>query len=218
MFFVLHALAFGMACAASFDCASAVSLPEKRVCANAELSALDEDLARTYKEVLRLSPAQDDTKVQQRDWIRNFRNACKDDACLLRAYLSRNGELKRVRSKLPFNPNLARPVLIIPAEATGKSVTEKLSGATRRKVELIGRLEFGHDAAGGRTDFVNGKEYYPIRYGWQISDQANEQISKWEESNEYVLVRGILVTLADGTRRFDDQAALEIFAQSTISR
>ncbi|MGH8855975.1 MAG: hypothetical protein ACREWI_17065 [Telluria sp.] len=133
---------------------------------------------------------------------------------MLRAYLSRNAELKRARSKLPFNPNFARPVLTIPAEATGKSVTEKLSGTTRHKVELIGRLEFGHDTARGRTDFVNGMESYPIRYGWQISEQANEQISKWEEGNEYVFIRGILVTLQDGKRRFEAIQLTPDFASS----
>lgn len=213
MFFVLHPLLLSMASAASFSCTNAASLSEKRVCANAELSALDEDLARTYKEVLRLSPAQEDTKEQQRDWIKNLRNVCKDDACLSRAYIGRNIELKRVRSTLPFKPNLATPALTIPAEAAGKSVTEKLPGASWKAVELVGRLEFGHDAAGGRTDFVNGRNFYTVRYVWQISEQANTQVTRLEETNEYVLVRGVLVTLPDGVKRFDDQATFEVFVQ-----
>lgn len=130
-----------------------------------------------------------------------------------RAYLGRIEELQRAWSRLPFKPNMATPVLTIPAEAPGESITGELSGTTRRQVELVGRLEFGHDAAGGRSDFVNGREYYPIRYGWQLSEQANERISKWENSNEYILIRGILVTLPDGTKRFDDQATVEMFSQ-----
>jgi uncharacterized protein len=171
---------------------------------------LDETLARTYQAALRLSPALEDTREQQRNWVKNVRDVCKDEACLAKAYIRRNAELEHARAKLPFRPNRTKPALIIPAEEAGKAITANTPG---QKVELVGRLEFGHDQAGGRIDFVNGKNWHIVRYVWQVSDPANELLTALEESGAYVLVRGKLVTLSDGTKRFDDQSTVEIFSQ-----
>lgn len=80
--------------AASFDCAKAATPTEKMICANQRISDLDEYLGRYYltarAEVGRgaacLTP-------NQRDWLRNVRNVCKDVACLERVYLNRLAEL-----------------------------------------------------------------------------------------------------------------------------
>jgi uncharacterized protein YecT (DUF1311 family) len=203
LLFSLQATLMSAAYGASFNCENARSFSEKRICANTKLAELDETLSRTYQAVLRLSPAQEDSREQQRNWVRNFRDTCKDDACMARTYMNRQAELKYVLASLPFEPNRASPALVIPAEKDVPSHGEI--------VELTGRLEFGHDPAGGRIDFVNGKKWYTIRYAWQVSDQANEQIATLEETNEYVLVRGNLITLPDGTRRFDDRSKVEVF-------
>lgn len=80
--------------AASFDCSKAASATEKLICTNARISDLDEHLGRYYSaargELGRGSACLVST---QREWLRKVRNACKDAACLERAYLQRLAEL-----------------------------------------------------------------------------------------------------------------------------
>ena len=65
--------------AASFDCAKATSAEEKAICADSELSALDERLAADYGEALsKLSPeSQKVFREGQKEWIKFLRAACK---------------------------------------------------------------------------------------------------------------------------------------------
>jgi uncharacterized protein len=82
--------ATNFASAASFDCALARTETEKAICANEEVSNLDEYLGRYY------AAARDTLKsagkclvTDQRIWIREKRNACKDAACRRTVYLER---------------------------------------------------------------------------------------------------------------------------------
>ncbi|HSS27813.1 MAG TPA: hypothetical protein VLL50_07635 [Usitatibacter sp.] len=80
--------------AASFDCRKAATPTEKLICANQHISDLDEYLGRYYytaraqtgRGAVCLVPT-------QRDWLNGVRDACKDVACLERAYLDRLAEL-----------------------------------------------------------------------------------------------------------------------------
>lgn len=78
--------------AASFDCGKAQSNVEKMVCANAELSRLDEEIARLYGDVFKKSPDEALLKKQQRGWLK-ARNRCKDNSCLSEYYRGRLAEL-----------------------------------------------------------------------------------------------------------------------------
>ena len=81
------------AAAASFDCAKAQSRVEKAICADAEVSALDEHLARYYAAARStLGRAADCMRADQVLWLRT-RNACGDAACLKKVYLERLAEL-----------------------------------------------------------------------------------------------------------------------------
>jgi uncharacterized protein len=78
------------ASAVSFPCSKAQSKAEKAICADAELSSLDEHLARYYgaaREALR--EAQSCLVADQRAWLRKSRDACQGGACLKEAYLNR---------------------------------------------------------------------------------------------------------------------------------
>lgn len=92
-------LAAALACsapalAASFDCAKAQSRVEKAICADAEVSTLDEHLARYYAAARStLGRAADCMRADQMQWLRAVRNTCADAACLKKAYLERLGEL-----------------------------------------------------------------------------------------------------------------------------
>lgn len=81
----------------SFDCAKAISGAEKQVCSDAELAALDRQLAAQY--ALNGKSTQDMSRLaaEQRGWTKG-RDACwKDDnprRCVLEAYRTRLVELK----------------------------------------------------------------------------------------------------------------------------
>ena len=106
----------GPAASASFDCAKARNGVEKAICADAEVSALDEHLARYYAAARSaLGRAADCMRADQLHWLRTVRNACADAACLKRAYLERLGELDALQPgasalrnvELPRVPTLA---------------------------------------------------------------------------------------------------------------
>jgi len=81
---------------ASFDCSKAQSSIEKTVCADGELSQLDSKLSEAYQKTLKGSSDPDAIKAAQKDWLRNQRNTCKDQACLLVAYHGRLSALEAI--------------------------------------------------------------------------------------------------------------------------
>jgi uncharacterized protein len=80
--------------AASFDCAKASSLVEKAVCADAELSRLDDTMAKSYQQAMADTPNAAALRAQQRSWLKEVRNACRDVACLTTAYAERIAALR----------------------------------------------------------------------------------------------------------------------------
>ncbi len=90
--FVLGVLGFSItieANAASFDCAKAISRIDNTICASPKVSKLDNDLAVAYKDALRNSADQDGVKTAQRAWLKQTRNTCLDEACLITVYQQR---------------------------------------------------------------------------------------------------------------------------------
>ena len=78
--------------AASFDCGKAQSTVEKMICADAELSKLDEEIAKVYGEVLKKIPDEALLKKRQRERLK-ARNLCNDISCLGDYYRGRLAEL-----------------------------------------------------------------------------------------------------------------------------
>jgi uncharacterized protein len=88
----------------AFDCAKAESSAEELVCSDAALSALDRDLADTYRAALAAAEGLDagaeeassTLKATQRGWIKGRDECWKADdlrTCVERAYLERTAEL-----------------------------------------------------------------------------------------------------------------------------
>lgn len=122
---LLLALMHGSATAASFPCNKAQSRTEKTICANAELSRLDELLERFYRGAqAHLGQGSSCLQSDQRQWLRTTRNSCADDACLKRVYLDRLSELQALQPGINEARDFtlpARPALvwtIPPAEDT----------------------------------------------------------------------------------------------------
>jgi uncharacterized protein len=79
--------------AASFDCAKASNPYEKAVCANPNLSSLDDQLAAVYKDVRAKSSDPEGLKKNQIDWIKSTRQCASDVGCIEKAYKSRIASL-----------------------------------------------------------------------------------------------------------------------------
>lgn len=87
LFFTVLIFCSQEAQAASFDCQKAATLLEKAICADGELSKLDEQMGACYKS--KRAAAKDTKKInaEQKVWIKK-RNACKDNVdCLKKSYL-----------------------------------------------------------------------------------------------------------------------------------
>jgi uncharacterized protein len=97
--------------AASFACDKAKSTVERTVCAEAELSALDEHLGRYYAAAhIELAHAESCMVADQRQWLRAVRDACKDAACLKGAYLDRLAELNALQPGVTAIRHIELPV------------------------------------------------------------------------------------------------------------
>lgn len=90
--------------AASFDCAKAQSKVEKMICADAELSKLDEDLAQAYATALKIDGKAALTRRQQAQWLK-ARNNCTDALCVKDEYLTRRQLLvDATQADIPMGP------------------------------------------------------------------------------------------------------------------
>jgi len=77
--------------AASFDCKKASTAAEKLICADSDLSSLDEKLQRSYQTALEAVDSFSRPKLitEQRNWITHVRNICAESSCLSKAYTAR---------------------------------------------------------------------------------------------------------------------------------
>jgi uncharacterized protein len=101
------------AAAASFDCAKAGTKVEKLICATPELGELDERMAAAFAEIGpepqpekswgHWGPRLDD----QRRWLHDVRDRCRDAACLRKAYLARIEVLGRWHDPAPVDAALS---------------------------------------------------------------------------------------------------------------
>src|SRR6516164_7378983 len=191
-----------MPCAhsASFDCAKSKTKTEKLICANPKLSDLDEKVSALDEKVLELSPVPEDSKEQQREWVKGERDTFKDSACLEQAYASRISDLEEELKNLPFKPSLETPLLAvepISPEEVAAEITNK------EPFELTGHILSDHDVAGAKYIIVSAKKFYTIRYVWDLTDAQKEVLDKIGEGNQYVLLKGQLVTYKDGSKNID---------------
>lgn len=87
------ALVSSPAAAQSFDCRKATTAIEKMICADADLSALDEQMARAFTDARK---GVDASAIGQVAWLRNIRNRCATVDCLKGAYTERIAYLRNV--------------------------------------------------------------------------------------------------------------------------
>jgi uncharacterized protein YecT (DUF1311 family) len=88
--------------APSFDCSKATSDVEKIICANDELSRLDDSLMKAYQRVLDRTRKKEEMIQSQNQWLENERNECQDAKCIKKAYEMRINELRLSSYSLVF--------------------------------------------------------------------------------------------------------------------
>jgi uncharacterized protein len=97
--------------AAGFDCSKATKDYEKVICADKGLSALDDKLVTTYRDLLEAPADTSLIRIEQRDWAASrsncIRNA-KPQVCLADAYSVRIDELARIANGIRKSDAAAR--------------------------------------------------------------------------------------------------------------
>ena len=142
------------ASAASFDCAKASTGTEKAICADAELSALDDHLGRFYFAAReRLAENASCIAADQQQWLRAKRNACAENVCLKNAYLARLTELVPLQPgmNLPRNLELPAGPQIVWAIATPPELKGDPPVASK-PFRVEGRLEHGDNGFAVRNE------------------------------------------------------------------
>src|SRR5204862_7936612 len=125
----------------SVDFAQDKTNGDKTFCGDPKLSDVDDKLIALYNEVSAQRPVPEDTKQQQREWVKDPRNLCKNTACLEGAYTNRISDLQEQLEKLPFKPVLDKPLIVLPSSpAEDRDAAAKIGPAIVKKepLELIG--------------------------------------------------------------------------------
>lgn len=90
-------MAVSHAQAARFDCNKARSPMEKTICADMQLSALDDELNTMYKTTLERAGNKAVIRRWQRDWLKSYAlSGCEDAACWRAQFAERIATLKNV--------------------------------------------------------------------------------------------------------------------------
>jgi uncharacterized protein len=166
--------------AASFDCTKAATPVEKLICADSQISDLDELLMQSYKKALVNTPEPEILKIHQRSWLTDTRNKCQDSICLKRVYNERLSDLNSIQ----------------PEEQLAKSQWETYSCEyfdLKKGINLDGRCHMedteinGHHAyiltwpSGNKVsvEFINSQSGHHI---WRLNGEAaaaTELSPKW---------------------------------------
>lgn len=94
------------AIAASFDCVKAQTHVEKMICADAELSKLDREMAATFAEARKTKNKGEVVKQEQMQWLK-ARNDCNDVGCLKTEYRNRISNLAEdAKADIPMGPRM----------------------------------------------------------------------------------------------------------------
>lgn len=106
---IVWLLLIAPAYAASFDCTKASTAMEKAICGDAELSALDEQLNQTYRQVLEKSSNKKALVREQRQWLSDTGSNCFESLCFKTAFQSRILQLS-IPWQETINESLTLPI------------------------------------------------------------------------------------------------------------
>lgn len=200
--------------AASFDCSEARTRIEKALCADAELSRLDELLGRFYRGARQqLAENASCLETDQRHWLRAVRDACADAACLKKVYLERLAELVALQPGMNIPPHLE-----LPASRTllwAIAPLPELKGAPRaasHPLQVEGKLDFGCPECGYFLRAGGGKTYVLI-HDMFLGGATATQLSVLRETSRdaRLMARGFARTDDPRQAAFDNQHCVYLY-------
>lgn len=150
--------------AASFTCTKASTAIEKMICADENLSKLDEDLSKIYKQALSAEKFKEELKKQQLMWIKMVRNTCKDTKCLKVRYDERIAALNNsiIDAGTTQHTNGMRTsenkAELIPKDVSGKYLRETDNENSELEIRL---LHGGKVRVIGTSFYGTKREYGP---------------------------------------------------------
>lgn len=169
--------------AASFDCGKATTTVEKLICADAELSKLDEELAAAYKTALQGEKHTESIRQTQKQWMKE-RNSCADAVCVKRTYETRlQGLASPTDTHTPLLVKVAASNAA-PLSTPDKPGLFKLDQSTNSKVCVpLGRIINDDIKKYGKTRFDQHGEFAK----WHKVEEENidrGEPHKYDESVE----------------------------------
>lgn len=178
---------------ASFDCAKVTTKVEKMICADTELSALDENLSKVFKEALKTTDNKDQLKKEQFTWMKE-RNKCQDDIdCVINNYKDRLGNFIDAYNLYEKPPIQLSPVKYQLIVNQNDDVCSPLLKLYNQDIEKVGKVDYDHhsefnwlqwkeyvkpnpDKGGNQTQFIggaffdlNGDNKDEFVFGWYAS-------------------------------------------------
>lgn len=105
------------------------------ICASAQVSQLDDELAVAYRAVLQISPARmHEVRTEQRNWVTSQRDKCADASCLAQTYQDRITSLNAVLNA----SNQPQSASNAPATASSPATPPALQTAPQQAHKLAG--------------------------------------------------------------------------------
>jgi uncharacterized protein len=154
---------------AGFDCQKARSATEKTICADAELSRLDSQLAQTYHDALQANDKNGKNRLllEQKNWLTYVRNSCLGAACLREAYQSRI----QLLTKHPSPFDIPTSFMKVDVDGTGLPLPQAIDYARDPKEyidefnkALTGNSKFGEIIGCGKAITISSGNHDQIDY------------------------------------------------------
>ncbi len=207
-------LTLGVATAAfaqSFDCKKAQSRIERMICADTQLSELDEHLGRYYNAGKAAVPgAEACLQADQAQWLKSIREPCQDRACLERAYLSRLAELDALQpgvTAIRHNPLPTSPALvwvIPPALDKVAAPSNPRARPFEAAGTLVDQLATDPNAEHGFVLRTSDGAVYPLVLLMFLEGSTSEHLSRLaKEPGAIFRARGHAATGANGKAYFE---------------
>jgi uncharacterized protein len=198
-------LASSPAAAQSFDCRKATTAVERMICADAELSTLDEQMAQAFTDARQHVET---SVIGQLAWLKNVRNRCAHVECLKDAYQKRIAHLDTLspvvradgyafREHATFSPGIYEAVV----DAKVYSDIDETAAHERLRIKKGTRINVYSAGHHGGT---------PPSTDWmQLGGDCNGKILAWDTF-------GWIGTLSKDFRRVGD-LAVPIYEKGVIT-
>lgn len=123
----------------------------------------------------------------------------------------KNGLITNCAATNPASSTTGAGSLLLVIKAVPQATPDK-GIKSKSPVEVTGKIESGHDAAGGNF-WVNGgkKKQYTLGYVWDIDDATQAALGKIADAGMTVTVKGTLKVWKDGSASFDNTDPISIF-------